>query len=269
MAAGAEGGSPKRAPFATLVAAEARLAMGPRHLAMLGVLAGFGVLLALWMPHWPEPVYRFFTRIFHLAGWSEIVLVNNLTGILFCLYWLGAVDLLRVTVQPLEEGYLDLLLSKPVGRCAFMLAKVAPSFAVLLALGAVAAVVHAGAMVATGLVVAPNAYAGAVAVVLGLTMLLLALANLLMLTVRDSFAALVVAFVPFMAAMLPGVVYMYRPDAYDHVPVRPEIVVVPVNLLWRPEIAERWGALIALGLVLVSLALVALAAHLFQRRDLG
>jgi hypothetical protein len=58
---------------------------------------------------------------------------------------------------------------------------------------------------AFGLDLRPDAYAGTVAAILGFVILLLALANLLMLAVRDSFAALVVAFILFTAAVPPGI----------------------------------------------------------------
>jgi hypothetical protein len=58
---------------------------------------------------------------------------------------------------------------------------------------------------AFGLDLRPDAYAGTIAAILGFVIPLLTLANLLMLAVRDSFAVLVVAFIPFTAAVLPGI----------------------------------------------------------------
>ena len=63
---------------------------------------------------------------------------------------------------------------------------------------------YAPAMIACNLALEPLTYAGTVAAIVAFTILLLAITNLLMLNVRDIFAALVVAFVPFMAAMLPA-----------------------------------------------------------------
>jgi hypothetical protein len=250
-----------------LLAAEWRLAARARYLAMFLVLAAIGVIDAFWLPLWPETIYRFLTRIFHLDGWAEIVLINNFTGIIFCLYWFGVFDLLAVYVQPREEGYIDLLLSKPVRRMDFMFAKLAPSFIVLMVMGAAAATVHAGAMVACNLVLEPKAYAGTVAIILAFTILLLAIANLLMLAVRDSFAALVVAFVPFMAAMLPGIVYMYRPDFYPA--GLPDYTAFPANLLWHPDFAARFGLPIALALALAASVVVAIAGRLLERKNIA
>jgi hypothetical protein len=256
-----------RVPFAVLLAAEVRMAVRPRHLAMFLVLAAIGVIDAVWMPMWPDTVYRFFTRIFHLDGWAEIVLINNFTGIIFCLYWFGVFDLLAVYVQPREEGYADLLLSKPVRRTEYMFAKLAPSFIVLMVMAAAAATVHATAMIACNLVLEPRTYAGTVAVIVAFTILLLAISNLLMLAVRDSFAALVVAFVPFMAAMLPGIVFMYRPDFYPA--GLPDYTAFPANLLWHPEVAVRFGIPISIALLLAATGLVAIAGHLLERRNIA
>src|SRR3982075_1267388 len=66
------------------------------------------------------------------------------------------------------------------------------------------AAVYAPAMIACNLALEPLTYAGTVAAIVAFTILLLAITNLLMLNVRDIFAALVVAFAPFMAAMLPA-----------------------------------------------------------------
>jgi hypothetical protein len=254
-------------PLGRLLAAEASTALHWRHAAMTVLLVGMGLLLAGWLPRWPETIYRFFTRIFHLDGWSDIVLVNNFTGLLFFLYWLGVVDVLRVYVQPFEEQYLDLLLAKPIARRDYLLARLGPRLLVLLAIGGVAASTHALAMSAVGLPFDGGAYAGAVAIVLAVTLCLVALVNALLVTVRDSFTALVVAFVPFMLAMLPGVVYLYRPDAYDAVPALPSLLVFPANLLWHDDGVARWSPLIVLALFLAILALVAVAGRRLASRD--
>lgn len=248
-------------PFRRLLAAEMRNALQPRHAMMTGLLVGIGVLLALWLPLFPETIYRFFTRIFHLDDWSDVVLANGFTGLLFFLYWLGVVDLLRVYVQPFEEQYLDLLLAKPITRRAYLLARIVPLLVVLVAIGVVGAIAQGLAMVAVGLPFDLAAYAGAVAILLAFTIGLVALANLLLVGVRDSFTALVVAFVPFMVVMLPGVAFIYRPDVYAAVPL------LPANLLWHDDVVSRWGSVIALMLLVATLGLVALAGERLARRD--
>jgi ABC-type transport system involved in multi-copper enzyme maturation permease subunit len=255
-------------PLHRLIAAEWSHAVSRRHVAMLLLLAAMGITLAGWMPLWPDTVYRFFTRIFHLSGWPEIVLINNFTGFVFCLYWLGVFDVLHIYVVPLEERYIDLLLSKPVRRQEFMLAKAVPTFIVLLAMGAIAAGVHAAAMSFFGLAFDLPAYAGAVAVILAFTICLVALANLLMLNARDTFSALVIAFALFMTLMLPGVVYIYRPDFYTPWLGLRDFIVFPANLLWYPSIATRFAPLIVFVSLLIALVLVALAGRHLQKRDI-
>jgi hypothetical protein len=165
-------------PFRQLLAAELRNTLHTRHVAMAALLVGMGVVLAAWLPLWPETIYRFFTRIFHLEGWSDIVVFNDFTGLVFFLYWVGVVDVLRVYVQPCEEHYLDLLLSKPITRRDYLVARVAPLLLMLLSIGVVAAVAHAIAIIAVGLPLDVAAYAGAVAILLAFTVCLVAL-NLL------------------------------------------------------------------------------------------
>jgi ABC-type transport system involved in multi-copper enzyme maturation permease subunit len=255
-------------PFRRLIAAEWSHAICQRHMAMFLLLAGMGVGVAGWMPLWPETVYRFFARIFHLSGWPEIVLINNFTGFVFCLYWLGIFDVLRIYVVPVEERYIDLLLSKPVKRREFMMAKALPSFLILFVMGTAAAAVHAGAMFFFGLPFDVPAYASAVAVILAFTICLVALANLLVLTARDTFSALVIAFILFMAVMLPGVVYIYRPDFYAFWPGLTDLIVFPANLLWHSAETRRFAPLAVFIFLLISLVLVALAGHRLQQRDI-
>jgi ABC-type Na+ efflux pump permease subunit len=262
-----QGLSASATPFRRLFVAEARNALQPRHVAIAGLLVGMGVLLALWLPLFPETMYRFFTRVFRLDGWSDVVLANSFTGLLFFLYWLGVVDVLRVYVQPYEEQYLDLLLSKPITRRDYLLARIVPLLVVLLIIGVVAAGAQAIAMIAVGLPLDIATYASAVAILLAFTLCLVALANLLLVGVRDSFTALVVAFVPFMVVMMPGVAFIYRPDVYDAAPLLPHLLVLPANLLWHDDVVTRGGPVIVLALLVATLALVALAGARLARRD--
>ena len=77
-----------------------------------------GVVLAFWLPGFPESVHRFFQRIFQLNEWPEIVVANDLAGLFFFTYWVAVFDVLAVYIVPLEERYLDLYLSKPLRRRA-------------------------------------------------------------------------------------------------------------------------------------------------------
>lgn len=255
--------------FARLLALEARGAIRPLHWTMLGLLALLGALVAAWLPAWPESVYRFFDRVLNLHGWPEVIFGNNLIAIFFMAFWFGLFDLLRVYILPLEGDYLDLLLSKPVRRRSYMLARLLPSFAVLTGFAAIGAAVHYAAMLAVGQAYDLAAYLGVVGAVLGFVLLMLAVANLALLQLRDSFSALLVGFAVFMACFVPSLVYLYRPDVYAAAPWLADLLVFPVNLIWHPGIAAAWGGWIGLGFAAIALLLVWLAGLRFERRDLA
>jgi hypothetical protein len=256
-------------PFVTLLHAEARNVLGPRHAVAAVGLALMGVLLAFWLPRFPESVFRFFARVFGLPGWPEIVFANDLTGLFFFLYWVGVFDVLRVYVVPAEERYLDILLSKPLSRRAYLLAKLVPILLTTAGIGAVAAAVNVAGMAAAGLAYEPRAVAGNSAVVVAWAVLLVALVNLLILGTRDSYTALLIAFVPLYVALLPSMVYLYRPDVFADAPALRDVLVFPMNLVWYPEFAARWGWPLA-GLMLgLAALLVALAGSRIERRDVA
>lgn len=255
-------------PFPHLLRLETSGAFRPLHLIMLILLSATGVLIAWWMPMWPDTIYQFFNRIFHIEGWAAIVLANNYMAFLFFLFWFGMFDVLRVYVLPLEGGYLDLSLSKPVARRSYMLAKLIPSFVIIVAVGVIGAVVHAVAMIGLGLVTDMAAYAGTIAAILGFVLLMLALANLLLLFVRDSFAALLVGFAVFIGSTLPSVVYMYRPDVFAGAPWLADILVFPTSLMWHLEFAAAFGLSLGAAFAAAAGLLVVVAGALLDRRDI-
>ena len=83
---------PTRSPFMARLRIELRRAVRRRHVIGLAVVALMGVLLAFWLPTFPESVHRFFQPIFQLPDWSAIVFANDLTGIMFFVYWIGVFD---------------------------------------------------------------------------------------------------------------------------------------------------------------------------------
>jgi ABC-type transport system involved in multi-copper enzyme maturation permease subunit len=134
-----------------------------------------------WMLTLPESLARFFARVLGLEGWPAIVVANDVTELFFVVYWLGVFDLLTFDVVPREEGYLEVLMSKPLTRCAYMAAKLLPILLVTTAIGMITATVHGLALPAAGLTYDPSAYAGAAAVIIGWTVCLIGLVNLLIL----------------------------------------------------------------------------------------
>jgi hypothetical protein len=123
-------------------------------------------------------------------------------------------------------------------------------------------------MIAVGLTLDLAAYAGTIAAILGLTLLMLSLANLLMLFVRDSFAAVLISFAVFMAVFIPSIVYLYRPDTYLTSPISADVAVFPLTLQWHPDVAAVWGYLIGLGFAAVAAGLVLAAGAILSRRDI-
>jgi hypothetical protein len=257
----------ERTPFTSLLATEMAQCFGWRHAVTLVGLCLMGVLLAFWMPTLPESIYRFFERVMKIEGWPAIIVANNFTGLFFFVYWLGVFDLLRIYVVPFEERYLDILLSKPLTRRAYMAAKFLPILFATIVIGVVTAAVHWLALPAAGLAYDPSGYAGAATVVIGWTVCLITLVNVLILRARDTFAALLIAFIPAMVSMFPGMIYIYRPDVFADAPAVRAAVVFPVNLVWYPEVAIHWGLPLAAFLLCLAAAFIALAGWLMEHRD--
>ncbi len=251
----------------TLLTAELGLAVRRPHVVALAVLVALGPLNALLLPRFPPSIERFFAQVFQLDGWVEIVLVNDHLAIYAVLYWLGLFDVLRAVVVPTEEGYLDILLSKPLTRSRYLVAKLTPAFVVLLLLGVTAGLAHG----ASARLVGPfdvARFAAGVATTIALTLMLLALTAMVTLFVRESYHAVVVGFGIWLSSMLGGSVFMYRPDVLAPHPAVRAIVAYPMNLVWASsgEVTTTW--LIALMGIALTAATVGLAGVLFSRRDM-
>jgi hypothetical protein len=260
---------PRQSSFAALLRLELRHAFRRRHTIALALIAFMGVVLASWMPGSPESVYLFFQRIFQLRNWPEIVVANDLTGIMFFVYWIGVFDVVAIYVVPLEEKHLDLYLSKPLSRRQYMLARLIPVMLVLTALGAVSAAVHWLALVGTGLAYPWRPYVGASAVVVAWTVCLVGIVNLAILSTRETYTAALIAFIPISMAILPGSMYMYRPDLFEGAPFVRNILVFPMTLLWHPEFGARWGIALALVFFGIAVILIAASGRRIEARDVG
>jgi hypothetical protein len=261
--------SSARSPFAALLRRELGRAFRARHAVALIAISLMGVVLAFWLPGFPESIHRFFQRIFQLHGWPEIVVANDLAGLFFFTYWVGVFDILAIYIVPLEERYLDLYLSKPLRRRAYMLARIAPVMLVIVGLAIVSAMVHFLALRAAGLDYPLRVYLGAAAAVIAWTLCLVAIVNVAILFVRDTYAALLVAFIPMAASILPGLIYMYRPDVFEDAPLLRAIAVFPNTLIWHPDFSARWGLALAAVFCCAALILVAAAGRCLDARDIA
>lgn len=255
-------------PFVRLLLWQSRSLLGVRHLLVLVGLCLLGSM-AFWLPTFPAAVARLFDRAFHLADWSEVVLANDLTALFFFVYWIGVFDALTVVVVPREVRTLELVLSKPIRRSSYVLAKLLPILGAALAIGALAGGAHAAGLAAAGLGYPIRPLVGATCVVVGLAVLLVALVHLLIIPSRDSYTALLVAFVPMLLVLFPAMIYLYRPDVFAGSPALKELVVFPMNLIWHKDAMARWGAPIGALLVAASIPLAVLAGRRLERREVA
>jgi hypothetical protein len=250
---------------------EARHAIG--WVQLISLLVGFVIVIgtALFIPLLPTAVNAFMERAFLIQGLGAVILVNVYTGIYFMAFFGGVAGLMRALVEPRENRSLEMLLSKPISRRAFLLARAGP---VLLA----ASVVGVGMSLVTGLVVRPFTGEGAAVSVMGaigsgliftaLSVLLLAVLVIPLLWVRDAFQGFIIAFALWMIPMIPTVVLLYRPDLYEGRELLRDLIVLGPNLLWF-DASVPGLAVLALTVALVgSWGVLLLGARVFERTEL-
>ena len=228
-----------------------------------------GVVLAFWLPTFPESVHLFFQRIFQLPDWPAIVFANDLAGMFFFVYWIGVFDVLAIYVVPLEERHLDLYLSKPLTRRAYMLARLIPILLTVVGIYTLCAIAHWLALWMAGLTYAPGAFIGAAAAVLAWTLLLVSIVNFAILSARETYVALLIAFIPITVSILPSMIYMYRPDVFAEAPLVRDVVVFPMSLVWYPDFAARWGPPLAGLFFGLTLVLAAASGWRIEQRDVA
>ena len=213
---------------------ELRAAFRLHHFLILLGAVVVSIATSLLMPGMPDALFRFFKKVFLLRNWTEIVLINDFMGLFYGLFWMGVIDLLRVYVLPKEEGYLSLLLAKPLSRNQYLFGKVLPIFAVILALGLALslflplkiALLNGTADLQVTSVVA----AGIIATMYAL--FLLALLNAVFLFAQETYYAVLWAFLALTLTVLPFAIFIYRPDVYQTQPALRTLLVFPGNLLW-------------------------------------
>jgi ABC-2 type transport system permease protein len=250
--------------FKRFVLSEGLKAFRLRHVLSLIGLALMGVILTFWLPSFPESVFRFFSRVLELPSWPQIIIANFLAGLSFFIFWIGVADVLAIFVIPREQRYLDMLLAKPLKRRSYMLARLLPIMGVLLFIGVMASIVQWASMSVSPFSYPADAYAGAAAVTIAWAVFLVVTAHLLMMRSRDTFIALMLAFIPSMISMFPAMFYIYRPDIYSA--AARDFLVFPVNLIWFPNVAVTWGWIIT-GTLLGMALLLAFASGLIAEKQ--
>jgi ABC-2 type transport system permease protein len=253
--------------FTTFLWSESLKAFRLRHILSLIGLTLMGVILTFWLPSFPDSVFRFFSRVLDLPSWPQIIIANFLAGLLFFIFWVGVADVLAIFVIPREQRYLDMLLAKPLTRPEYMLARLLPIICVLLFIGVVASIVQWASMSVSPFSYPPRAYAGAAAVTIAWAVFLVATANLLIMRSRDTFVALMLAFIPSMISIFPGMFYIYRPDIYSA--AARNFLVFPVNLIWFADVAVAWGWIITVALLVVALLLAFAAGLIAEKQELS
>jgi hypothetical protein len=236
---------------------------------LVSYMAG-SVGLSFLFPSMPEAIYRFFKKVFAMNNWTEIILINDFTGIFFILFWVGVIDLLRVYVLPKEEGYLELLLAKPLSRGQYLFANVLPAFGVIAGMGIVLSLfvplkialingtadLHPAGVVCAGIVTT------------ALVLSLLALLNLVFLFARETYFAVLMAFVMFTLVVLPGSIFIYRPDVFQgHATLR-DLIIFPGNLLWFSESLPKITPIILITAVAASVLLLAGSSWRLKRLEI-
>jgi hypothetical protein len=249
---------------------EVRAAVRPYHpVVLMSYMAG-SVGLSFLFPSMPEAIYRFFKKVFAMDNWTEIILINDFTGIFFILFWVGVIDLLRVYVLPKEEGYLEILLSKPLGRTQYLFANLLPAFGVIAVIGIIlsfflplkialingTADLHPAGVVCGGIVTT------------AFVLSLLALLNLVFLFAKETYYAVLLAFIVFTLVILPGSIFIYRPDVFqDHTALR-DLIIFPGNLLWFSESLPKITPIILISAIAASLPLLAGSSWRLKRLDI-
>jgi hypothetical protein len=149
-----------------------------------------------------------------------------------------------------------------------MFARLIPVMLTLTVLGAVSALAHGLALAAAGLDYPLLPYVGAAAAVVAWSLCLVSIANLAILWARETYTAALIAFIPITLAMLPGSIYMYRPDLFEAAPLIRSIFVFPMTLLWHPDFSARWGIVLAALFLGLTIGLIAAAGRSVEARDI-
>jgi ABC-type transport system involved in multi-copper enzyme maturation permease subunit len=241
--------------------------MKTRHFIVVGALVGVLLFDSLVLPLLPEAIFRFLERAYGLHGWTQIVAFNDLFGLFVGLYWVGLVEAVRSFVIPREEGFLSLLLSKPISRSRYIRMQLLPIFTTLLIMGTTLSIIFAVKLAAIngldGLAVSSLLAMGLSATLLAIA--LTAVATILCLIAHDSYTAVLLGFLLFSAVVIPAGGYMYRPDLYADKVLLSYAVVFPANMLWlHATLPARLPVFIvvALGFVAAAMAMSVAWMHL-------
>lgn len=239
----------------------------PLVVALLGVATV--VFTHVVFPLFPERAIHFMQQGFRLQDMPGVLLLNDLMGVYFPVYFWGLAASLDIVLIAREEHRLEVLLSKPVRPAHFVIARALPILASAVGVGVV---ISAACAVAIALHHAPGASVGplgAFGAGLALTALGLVLVSALQVPfvrLRDPFQGLLIASFLFLVTSMPAAVLLYRPDVYEHRELLLNTISM-TTLVWHDKTMVWLGPMLLVVSVPISLAFVGLAGALLERSD--
>jgi len=236
---------------------------------VIAAFAGVFLFDSLALPLMPDSVFRFLQRAFELDGWTQVVLFNDLFGLFAGLYFVGLVEAVRAFVLPREEGFLSLILSKPISRGRYVWMQFSPIVTSLFVMGSLSSVLLTAKLAwLNGL----SGLSFGSVVAMGLTATLLAigvssLAAIVCVMAKDTYTATLLGFLVFSAVVIPAGGYLYRPDLYSGHASAKALLVFPANVIWHQgTLLELFPRLVFAVLLCIAMAFV-LSITWLVRRD--
>lgn len=233
----------------------------PALMALIGVavVAINHVLL----PALPQPVLAFMARGFQLSGMGGVLLLNDFMVQYFAPFFVGLIGLVRILVTAREEHQLELFLVKPMTATDFLVGRTLPILITTLGVGLLIAGAMASASVPYTRGAEPISTAGAFGagcVLIALVLVQLSALGIAFVGMRDSFHALLVACIVWLAPLMPTATFLYRPDVFEPRPHLTAWIVLP-TLIWNDK-TTAWIGPLSLLCVLPLCALLVHAAGL-------
>lgn len=250
---------------------ELKAALRRYHVVLLFAYLALSVVGSYLLPSMPPGIYRFFEKVCGLHNWTEMILFNDFMGLFVVVFWTGVIDLTRVYVAPLEEGYLGLLLAKPVTRSRYLFARVLPIFAVASGLGIAISLFYPLKIAlingTADLDVLGTLCAGLISLALALGGL--AIMNLVFLFTRETYYAVLLSFILFTVMVMPCAMLIYRPDLYDGRAALRNILAYPANVVWFTGALPSITPVIIAATLALCAALILAGARRLDRVDAG
>jgi len=243
------------------------LARRPDHLHAIGYTAGLSIFTALVLPHMPDVIPRFFQRTLQIGTWADIALFNLYAATYVITLLVGTLDLLRVWILPVEEGFISLVMSKPIRPSEYLRARLTP---ILVNTAFVGLASQAAAGLAVWHLIGPFDRAQFIqssGMIVGLILFLMCLFNYLFLYLSESYYAVVLALAVWTTTLGPTSLYVYRPDLFS--PSTRAALVFPANLLWHQSTVLANEGVLLLCLLSGSVLFLGLARWKLERAPLG